>query len=85
MQNSCIKEGQLNWWLALLEIHKGSVQIPLPLKLKRHFNFYPSPPAKPGQPIDWSTGSVAHPELGHGPCSSGQGGPARWRPLYIYI
>ena len=48
MQNSYTKEGQLSWWLALLEclwIHKGR---PLPFKTQKHFNFYPKP-AQPAQ------------------------------------
>ena len=67
MQNSYTKEGQLNWWLALLEclwIHKGR---PLPFKTQKHFNFYPklaqtSQPARPPSPPNLR----AH-ELGHGP------------------
>ena len=81
MQNYYTKEGQ------------QGVRIPLPFKLKRHFNFYPSPPklvglpvkpaqlegpraldlprARPDQPVDWSTGSVAR--------------LARWRPLKFTI
>ena len=99
MQNSYIKEGQLSWWLALLEclwIHKGRGSNPLSFKTQKYFNFYPKsaeptqlegpragpraldlPRARPDQPIDQSTGSVARPGLGHGPYSSGPDGPAR--------
>ena len=96
MQNSYTKEGQLSWWLALLEclwIHKGR---PLPFKTQKYFNFYPKPAkpaqlegprvgpraldlprARPGRPVDQSTGSVARPGLGHGPYSSGPASPPR--------
>ena len=46
MQNSYTKEGQLSWWLALLEclwIHKGKGSNPLPFKTQKYFNFYPIP------------------------------------------
>ena len=35
----------------------------------------------PARPVYQPTSSVACPGLGHGPYSSGPGGPARWRPL----
>ena len=52
MQNSYTKEGQLSWWLALLEclwIHKGRVRIPFPSKLKSILIFTQSPPSPPSQ------------------------------------
>ena len=70
MQNSYTKEGQLSWWLALLEclwIHKGRVRIPFPSKLKSILIFTQSPPSPPNL--------RAH-ELGHGPQVYQGPGPA---------
>ena len=37
MQNSYTKKGQLNWRLALLEIHKGKGSNPHPFKTQKAF------------------------------------------------
>ena len=70
MQNSYTKEGQLSWWLALLEclwIHKGRGFEPFkikmlmdPFKTQKYFNFYPIP-TQPSPP------SLRAHRLGHGP------------------
>ena len=69
MQNSYTKEGQLSWWLALLEclwIHKGKGSNPFPFKTQKYFNFYPIPtqalPARSPSPP-----SLRAHRLGHGP------------------
>ena len=62
MQNSYTKEGQLSWWLALLEclwIHKGRGSTFLS-KLRSILIFTQSPPSLPSPP-----NLRAH-ELGHG-------------------
>ena len=65
MQNSYTKEGQLSWWLALLEysyIYKGRGSNPPPFRTQKYFNFYPKPtqarrPACPAWgPTSWATG-----------------------------
>ena len=78
--------------LECLWIHKGRGSNPFPFKTQKYFNFYPKPAqlegpragpralylprARLGRPVDWSTGSVARPGLGHGPYFSGLAVPA---------
>ena len=69
MQNSYTKEGQLSWWLALLEysyIHKGRGLNPLPFKTQKYFNFYPKS-TQARRPRLSSPPSLRAHRLGHGP------------------
>ena len=52
MQNSYIKEGQLSWWLALLEC-LWTIREGVPFKTQKYFNSYPKPaqPARQARPV----------------------------------